>query len=119
MNTPTPTPRTDAAANESIVKVHKTSLQLEIELTAALEELNSINAEREAHRGTRKAWIELDDNRQILEKQLKAVTEQRDRLAVVVNRWRKGKHSGEYGVALRRCISEIDEAFQSLNQPEP
>lgn len=49
--------------------------------------------------------------------ELAAVTEQRDRLAAVVNRWRKGKHSGEYGVALRRCISEIDEALQYLNQP--
>lgn len=43
---------------------------------------------------------------------------QRDRLAAVVNRWRKGKHSGEYGVALRRCVSEIDEVLQTLNQPQ-
>ena len=58
------------------------------ELTEALEELNSINAEREAHRGTRKAWIELDDNRQILEKQLKAVTEQRDEARKLAERYR-------------------------------
>jgi len=40
--------------------------------------------------------------------------EQRDRLAEVVNYWRKGRHSGEYGVALRRCIKDVDEALQSL-----
>ena len=81
----TPTPRTDARQKlkdiigDEYVAV-KFTCQLERELTAALEEVNSINAERESHRGTRKAWIELDDNRQILEKQLKAVTEQRDGL---------------------------------------
>ena len=43
----TPTPRTDAAANESIVKVHKTSLQLETELTAAREELKAVTEQRD------------------------------------------------------------------------
>jgi septal ring factor EnvC (AmiA/AmiB activator) len=49
-----PTPRTDAAANESIVKVYETSKQLERELAAAREEgeeqarLLGMSAEREA-----------------------------------------------------------------------
>ena len=83
------TPRTNSIIEQikefrtasAIYSLEQFSRTLERELTAAQEELNSINAEREAHRGTRKAWIELDDNRQILEKQLKAVTEQRDKLA--------------------------------------
>lgn len=50
-------------------------------LAVALEELDSINAERAAHRGTRKAWVELDDNRQILEKQLTSERALADRLA--------------------------------------
>jgi hypothetical protein len=41
----------------------------------------AINAERAESRGLRKAWVELDDKRQDLEKQLSAITEQRDRLA--------------------------------------
>jgi uncharacterized coiled-coil DUF342 family protein len=40
----------------------------------------AINAERAESRGLRKAWVELDDKRQDLEKQLSAITEQRDRL---------------------------------------
>jgi DNA repair exonuclease SbcCD ATPase subunit len=38
----------------------------------------AINAERSESRGLRKAWIELDDKRQQLERELIAVTEQRD-----------------------------------------
>jgi uncharacterized protein YhaN len=41
----------------------------------------AINAERAESRGLRKAWVELDDKRQDLEKQLSAITEQRDKLA--------------------------------------
>jgi hypothetical protein len=41
----------------------------------------AINAERAESRGLRKAWVELDDKRQDLEKQLLTITEQRDRLA--------------------------------------
>jgi len=41
----------------------------------------AINAERAESRGLRKAWVELDDKRQDLEKQLFTITEQRDRLA--------------------------------------
>lgn len=53
-------------------------------LAVALEELNSINAERAEHRGMRKAWIKLDDNRQILEKQLTSERALADRLAGIV-----------------------------------
>jgi uncharacterized coiled-coil DUF342 family protein len=38
----------------------------------------AINAERSESRGLRKAWIELDDKRQELERELTTVTEQRD-----------------------------------------
>jgi len=41
----------------------------------------AINAERAESRGLRKAWIAADDKSQYLERQLAAVTEQRDRLA--------------------------------------
>ncbi len=42
---------------------------------------SAINAERQETRGLRRAWIELDDKRQYLEKQLREVTNQRDSLA--------------------------------------
>jgi hypothetical protein len=42
---------------------------------------SAINAERQETRGLRRAWIELDDKRQYLEKQLREVTNQRDALA--------------------------------------
>jgi uncharacterized coiled-coil DUF342 family protein len=45
----------------------------------------AINAERAESRGLRKAWVELDDKRQDLEKQLSTITEQRDKLAEVLN----------------------------------
>lgn len=45
----------------------------------------AINAERAESRGLRKAWVELDDKRQDLEKQLSTITEQRDRLVEVLN----------------------------------
>ena len=46
----------------------------------------AINAERAESRGLRKAWVELDDKRQDLEKQLSTITEQRDRLAEALER---------------------------------
>jgi chromosome segregation ATPase len=48
----------------------------------------AINAERAESRGLRKAWVELDDKRQDLEKQLSAITEQRDRLAEAIRKHR-------------------------------
>jgi hypothetical protein len=44
----------------------------------------AINAERQETIGLRRAWIELDDKRQYLEKQLREVTKQRDELAEVL-----------------------------------
>jgi hypothetical protein len=41
----------------------------------------AINAERQETIGLRRAWIELDDKRQYVEKQLQEVTKQRDALA--------------------------------------
>ena len=40
----------------------------------------ALNAERAESRGLRKAWVDLDDKRQILERELAAMTEQRDEL---------------------------------------
>ena len=48
----------------------------------------AINAERAESRGLRKAWVELDDKRQDLEKQLSTITEQRDRLAEAIRKHR-------------------------------
>jgi Skp family chaperone for outer membrane proteins len=44
----------------------------------------AINAERAESRGLRKAWVELDDKRQDLEKQLSTITKQRDKLAATL-----------------------------------
>ena len=59
----------------------------------------AINAERAESRGLRKAWVELDDKRQDLEKQLSTITEQRDRLAEAlrdVMKYRKGEEPYDY-----------------------
>jgi hypothetical protein len=45
---------------------------------------SAINAERQETIGLRRAWIELDDKRQYLEKQLREVTNQRDELAAAL-----------------------------------
>jgi chromosome segregation ATPase len=45
---------------------------------------SAINAERAESKGLRKAWVELDDKKQDLEKQLATVTAQRDRLIKAV-----------------------------------
>ena len=46
----------------------------------------AINAERAELRGLRKAWVELDDKRQILERELAAMTEQRDILVAALQK---------------------------------
>jgi hypothetical protein len=48
----------------------------------------AINAERSESRGLRKAWIELDDKRQFLERELTAVTEQRDEARRLAEKYR-------------------------------
>jgi len=57
----------------------------------------AINAERAESRGLRKAWVELDDKRQDLEKQLSAITEQRDRLAETLRSIAEGSSCRECG----------------------
>jgi uncharacterized coiled-coil DUF342 family protein len=75
----------------------------------------AINAERAESRGLRKAWVELDDKRQDLEKQLSTITEQRDMLAeaalAVVDRWKSlyWDEVGQYHYinALRKAVEEV------------
>ena len=78
----TPTPRTDAAANESIVKVHETSLQLETELTAALAEIDRLDVSgiHSCHANCQKSMC-------VMRRELTAVTEQRNSLADLVNQF--------------------------------
>ena len=89
-------------------------------LAVALEELNSINAERAAHRGTRKAWIELDDNRQILEKQLTSERALADRLAALLQRNRDlyGGQQVDYQCGCWDCeyLGPIDEALAAWKE---
>jgi hypothetical protein len=49
-------------------------------------------AEGAESRGFRKAWVELDDKRQDLEKQLATITAQRDRLAEAIREYTSGNH---------------------------
>ena len=46
----------------------------------------ALNAERAESRGLRKAWVDLDDKRQILERELAAMTEQRDILVAALQK---------------------------------
>ena len=89
----TPTPRTDAAASESIVKVHETSQQLETELTAALAEIDRLDVAgiHSCHANCQKSMC-------VMRRELTAVTEQRDELA----------ESLEFQFKLNReCIDQI------------
>jgi uncharacterized coiled-coil DUF342 family protein len=98
----------------------------------------AINAERSESRGLRKAWIELDDKRQQLERELTAVTEQRDAVTLRLGNTQERMFNAErqrdkLAEALRKIKNEggrfndpydeldfIDwityEALQSLNQ---
>ena len=78
----TPTPRTDAAASESIVKVHETSLQLETELTAALAEIDRLDVSgiHSCHANCQKSMC-------VMRRELTAVTEQRNSLADLVKQF--------------------------------
>ena len=69
----------------------------------------AINAERNESRGLRKAWLELDDKRQVLERQ-------RDKLAEALESI-IGESAFE-GIPESKQQS-IYEALQFLNQPEP
>ena len=74
----------------------------------------AINAERAESRGLRKAWVELDDKRQELERELTAVTEQRDRLAEALEQILE--YQGRFAEEDPESIAR--EALQSLKQPK-
>ena len=71
----------------------------------------AINAERTESKGLRKAWVELDDKRQVLERQ-------RDKLAEALRKIKNA--NGSYDDPfdeLDFIDGVIFEALQSLNQP--
>ena len=98
----TPTPRTDAAVSESIVKVHETSLQLETELTAALAEIDRLDVSgiHSCHANCQKSMC-------VMRRELTAVTEQRDELA----------ESLDFQFKLNReCIDQITTRTKERNE---
>ena len=92
----TPTPRTDAAASESIVKVHETSQQLERELTAALAEIDRLDVAgiHSCHANCQKSMC-------VMRRELTAVTKQRDELK---NKLEKSK---SYKNVMKRDNAEL------------
>ena len=110
----TPTPRTDAAASESIVKVHETSQQLETELTAALAEIDRLDVAgiHSCHANCQKSMC-------VMRRELTAVTEQRDRLAEALRKLA----DCDWVITLpdrMDAVREIaDEALQSLTPNQP
>ena len=110
----TPTPRTDAAASESIVKVHETSQQLETELTAALAEIDRLDVAgiHSCHANCQKSMC-------VMRRELAAVTEQRDRLAEALRKLA----DCDWVITLpdrMDAVREIaDEALQSLTPNQP
>ena len=91
-----PTPRTNAAASESIVKVHETSLQLERELTAALAEIDRLDVSgiHSCHANCQKSMC-------VMRRELTAVTKQRDELK---NKLEKSK---SYKNVMKRDNAEL------------
>jgi septal ring factor EnvC (AmiA/AmiB activator) len=97
-----PTPRTDAAANESIVKVYETAKDLERELAEARSEIDQLKRERDNaetdrrqaeadairalhERNEARAWSsKLADLADDLRADLAEAREQRDRLAATL-----------------------------------
>jgi DNA polymerase I-like protein with 3'-5' exonuclease and polymerase domains len=69
----------------------------------------AINAERAESRGLRKAWVELDDKRQDLEKQLSTITEQRDKLAGEREQWRMSSVCRELEEKLAKAKAKLEE----------
>ena len=84
-----PTPRTNAAASESIVKVHETSLQLERELTAALAEIDRLDVSgiHSCHANCQKSMC-------VMRRELTAVTKQRDEMTKYANKLAHGFPDG-------------------------
>jgi len=68
----------------------------------------AINAERAESRGLRKAWVELDDKRQSLERELTAVTEQRDAITLRLGRTQEKMFDAE------RQRDRLADALQKL-----
>lgn len=112
------TPRTMTQALEIIEQQNQLLTAARAEMHKSIEERREESMKATAARSGLEMWKRCS---QKAEQELVTVTKQLDRLAVVVNYWRKGRHSGEYGVALRKCIKEVDEALQSLttNTPAP
>jgi chromosome segregation ATPase len=83
---------------------------------------DAINAERSESRGLRKAWIELDDKRQELERELAGVTEQRDeainerdKMQTELDMWRDGNIMHEvHRNELEKVEQERDEAHVTI-----
>lgn len=73
----------------------------------------AINAERAEARGLRKAWVELDDKRQILEKQLATVTKERDKA-----RERADTMFAKHADILDQARQERDEAREQRDRLE-
>jgi hypothetical protein len=78
----------------------------------------AINAERAESRGLRKAWVELDDKRQSLERELTAMTKQRDGMAELLSdiyNYAKGKKPHDYSKLTEsdRIIAAFD-AWQEI-----
>ena len=73
----------------------------------------AINAERAESRGLRKAWIAADNKSQYLERQLAAVTAQRDRLAEALGEIARDE---DIPMSLRSCSPayRAKQALQSL-----
>lgn len=67
----------------------------------------AINAERSESRGLRKAWIELDDKRQQLERELTAARQEIDML--------KSKYADHHAEA-ERLTSEINASITTRNR---
>jgi hypothetical protein len=74
---------------------------------------SAINAERQETRGLRRAWIELDDKRQYLEKQLREVTKQRDALAEALASLLSGVKDGWFNEG-KWWHTGIEQAEQAL-----
>jgi chromosome segregation ATPase len=106
-----PTPRTNAAASESIVKVYETSLQLETELTTALAEIDRLDVAgiHSCHANCQKSMC-------VMRRELTSATEQQNELK------EENKHlkdqlatlSKTHATDMQRLSDMIDERQEAL-----
>jgi hypothetical protein len=84
-----PTPRTNAATSENIVKVYETSLQLETELTTALAEIDRLDVAgiHSCHANCQKSMC-------VMRRELTSATEQRDEMTRYANKLAHGFPDG-------------------------